>query len=223
MKLELKYKNWKDININVFQRLQNAINNAEFDEIESLNELNKGIAMLSVLCDVEEDTIALLTKSEYEKLIAQTSFLSEMPKVNVEDKYIINGKKYRLFLTLKDMTISQYIDFQTYYQDFNKNFAECLSCFLIPEGKKYGEGYDVAEVISDIGKYMSITDANSIMFFFALLFRSLTQVTLHYSVKDMKKIMKKMKDREEKNKLNIAIRQMEKAIVSLKNGDGFIW
>lgn len=221
--MELKYKNWKEISINTFKKLQANINNAEDDGIESINILNKEVAMLAVLCGVEEDDIANLTQNEYRKLIAQTDFLKEMPKVKVEDNYTINGNKYSLFLTMQNMTIAQYIDFQTYYKDVNKNFAECLSCFLIPKGKKYGEGYDIAEVINDIGEHMSIVDANSIMFFFALLFRSLTMVTLRSSVKDMKKIMKKTKNREEKNKLMIAIKQMEKTAASLRNGDGFIW
>lgn len=221
--MELKYKNWKEISINTFKKLQANINNAEDDGIESINILNKEVAMLAVLCDVEEDDIANLTQNEYRKLIAQTDFLKEMPKVKVEDNYTINGNKYSLFLTMQNMTIAQYIDFQTYYKDVNNNFAECLSCFLIPKGKKYGEGYDIAEVIKDIGEHMSIVDANSIMFFFALLFRSLTMVTLRSSVKDMKKIMKKTKNREEKNKLMIAIKQMEKTAASLRNGDGFIW
>lgn len=221
--MELKFKNWKEISINTFKKLQANINNAEDDGIESINILNKEVAMLAVLCGVEEDDIANLTQNEYRKLIAQTDFLKEMPKVKVEDNYTINGNKYSLFLTMQNMTIAQYIDFQTYYKDVNKNFAECLSCFLIPKGKKYGEGYDIAEVINDIGEHMSIVDANSIMFFFALLFRSLTMVTLRSSVKDMKKIMKKTKNREEKNKLMIAIKQMEKTAASLRNGDGFIW
>lgn len=217
--MELKYKNWNEISVNTFNELKNIDYNKE-DGV--LGELETNIELLSILCDVDENAISNLSTTEFQYLISQIEFLKTMPKVKVQDKYVINGKKYKVFLTLKDMTISQYIDFQTYYKDFNDKFAECLSCFLIPEGKKYGEGYDIVEVIDDIGNHLSIVDANSIMFFFVLLYRSLTKVTLCCSIKDLKKIMRKTKDREEKNKLKIAIREAEKAMTLLQNGDGFI-
>ena len=167
--MELKYKNWKEISVNTFKKLQANINNAEEDGDNMLNNLNKEIAMLAVLCDVDEDAIANLTQNEFGKLLTQTNFLADMPKVKVTDKYKINGADYQVFLSLKQMTVSQYIDFQTFYADTEKYFCELLACFLIPKGKKYGEGYDIDVVVKDIGNHLSIVDANSILFFFALL------------------------------------------------------
>lgn len=221
--MELKYKNWKEISVNTFKKLQANINNAEEDGDNMLNNLNKEIAMLAVLCDVDEDAIANLTQNEFSKLLTQTNFLADMPKVKVTDKYRINGADYQVFLSLKQMTVSQYIDFQTFYADTEKYFCELLACFLIPKGKKYGEGYDIDVVVRDIGEHLSIVDANSILFFFALLYRSLTKAMLSYSVRQMKKLMKKMKDKAEKTKLQTAIAEMEKAMSLLTNGDGSIW
>ena len=220
--MELKYKNWKEISVNTFKKLQANINNAEEDGDNMLNNLNKEIAMLAVLCDVDEDAIANLTQNEFSKLLTQTNFLVDMPKVKVTDKYRINGTDYQVFLSLKQMTVSQYIDFQTFYADTEKYFCELLACFLIPKGKKYGEGYDIDVVVRDIGEHLSIVDANSILFFFALLYRSLTKAMLSYSVRQMKKLMKKMKDKAEKTKLQTAIAEMEKAMSLLTNGDGSI-
>lgn len=221
--MELKYKNWKEISVNTFKKLQANINNAEEDGDNMLNNLNKEIAMLAVLCDVDEDAIANLTQNEFSKLLTQTNFLADMPKVKVTDKYRINGADYQVFLSLKQMTVSQYIDFQTFYADTEKYFCELLACFLIPKGKKYGEGYDIDVVVRDIGEHLSIVDANSILFFFALLYRSLTKAMLSYSVRQMKKLMKKTKDKAEKTKLQTAIAEMEKAMSLLTNGDGSIW
>lgn len=220
--MELKYKNWKEISVNTFKKLQANINNAEEDGDNMLNNLNKEIAMLAVLCDVDEDAIANLTQNEFSKLLTQTNFLADMPKVKVTDKYRINGADYQVFLSLKQMTVSQYIDFQTFYADTEKYFCELLACFLIPKGKKYGEGYDIDVVVKDIGEHLSIVDANSILFFFALLYRSLTKAMLSYSVRQMKKLMKKTKDKAEKTKLQTAIAEMEKAMSLLTNGDGSI-
>ena len=214
--IELKYKSWNDISINTFNKLREIKINSN----DSLELLDSNIALLSILCDVDEDTIASLTTSEFSTLLSQTTFLSTLPKVKIQDTYTINGNKYEVFLTLKDMSVAQYIDFQTFYKDQDKYFKELLACFLIPKGKKYGEDYDVQEVIDDIGNHLSIVDANSILFFFVLLYQSLTKATLTYSIRQMKKARKKM-NKEEQKKIDMAIAEMKRAMTLVGNGYGY--
>lgn len=219
--MELKYKSWKDINVNTFIRLKSEWQNFETTGDKVMDELNSSIILLSILCDATEDEITNLSKSEFITLLHQTGFINDMPKAKIQDKYVINGKKYKVFLTLQDMSISQYIDFQTFYKEQDKYFKELIACFLIPDGKKYGE-YNINEVIDDIGNHMTIVDAHSILFFFVLLYQSLTKVILNYSIKDMKKMMKKEKDKEQKMKMEKSIAEMKKAMDSLNDGVGFI-
>lgn len=219
--MELKYKNWKEITINVYQRLVDAVNSVEITDDETLNNINKEIAMLAVLCECDEDEIAGISKNEFIRLSNESNFLSEMPKVKITDKYVINGKKYEVFLSLRDMNMSQYIDFQTFYKDTNKYFKELLAIFLLPVGKKYGDGYNIEEVIDDIGNHLSIVDANSILFFFVIAYRSLTKVMLNYSIKQMKKAMKKEKNLEKKQMIQKAIEETKKAMNLAENGIGY--
>lgn len=214
--IELKYKSWKEISINTFNKLKEIRINSN----DSLELLDSNIALLSILCDVDEDTIASLTTSEFSTLLSQTTFLSTLPKVKIQDTYTINGNKYEVFLSLKDMSVAQYIDFQTFYKDQDKYYKELLACFLIPKGKKYGEDYDIQKVIDDIGNHLSIVDANSILFFFVLLFQSLTKATLTYSIRQMKKARKKM-NKEEQEKIDMAIAEMKRAMTLVENGYGY--
>lgn len=217
--MELKYKSWNDITINVFQKLKDIqIQNTD-DKL--IDNINNNISLLSVLCDVDEDEIADLTASEFNRLLEQTSFLNDMPKKNISNSYIINGKKYDVFVEMRDMTMAQYIDYQTLIKDKEKNFKQLLAIFLLPHGKKYCDGYNITEVIEDIGE-MNIVDANGLLFFFVLLFRSLTKSMLTYSIRQMKKMMRKEKDREMKMKIGRAIVEMQRAVNLVKNGDGFI-
>ena len=221
--MELKYKNWKEISINTFKKLQEAIKDAPVTDDETLNALNNNIAMLSVLCDVDEDAIVSLTTSEYVRLVNECNFLIDMPKVKITDNYTINGKEYEVFLSLRNMTVAQYVDFQTFYKEQEKYFSELLACFLIPKGMKYGEGYDIADVVKDVGEHFSIVDANSIMFFFVLLYQSLTKVTLNCSIRKIKKVMRKEKNKEQREKMEQAIMELKKARDLVINGNGFIW
>lgn len=220
--IELKYKNWEEISVNVFERLNNAINDAEVTGNEYVDLLNKQIAILTVLCDVDEDTIADLNTTEFNNLVNETNFLNETPKKNVIDKITLNGKKYEIFLSISDMTMSQYIDFQTLFPKRDKEFKRILSIFVIPKGCNYNEGYDIEQVIKDIGEYMPITDANNIMFFFALAYQSLTKVMLTSLVKEMKKMKKKEKDQTKVDQIQLAIDQVMTAKHLVENGDGFI-
>lgn len=215
--IELKYKNWKDITINVYQKLQNLNLNRSSDIID---EIDDNVKILSILCDVDEDTIADLEINDYKRLVSQCEFLNEMPKVKINDEYWINGKLYQVQYNVQDMTMAQYIDYQTYLKDSTKYTKEIVSCFVLPKGKKYGEDYDLNETIEDIGNYFSIVDALSVCFFFTMLFRSLTTATLGYLVKKMKREKKKM-NKEQQVQVQRAIDELNKAIHLVKNGDGF--
>ena len=220
--IKVKYDSWEKISVNVFEKLNNAINDAEVTGNNEVDLLNKQIAILSVLCDVDEDTIADLHTSEFSRLVNETNFLNETPKKNVIDKITLNGKKYDIFLSISDMTMSQYIDFQTLFPKRDKEFKRILSIFVIPKGCNYNEGYDIEQVIKDIGEYMPITDANNIMFFFALAYQSLTKVMLTSLVKEMKKLKKKEKDQAKVEQMQLAIDQVMTAKHLVENGDGFI-
>lgn len=216
--MKLKYKGWQDITVNVFKKLKSV----ELGNGDMIDNLNANIQLLSILCDCDEDEIASLSRNEFSKLLSQTEFLKSMPKSKIQDKYIVNGKRYDVFLSLKEMSVAQYIDFQSYSKDKETYFNELLTVFLIPHGKNYGEGYNVADVAEEVGNYLSIVDAYSILFFFILLYQTLTRVTLDCSLKDMRKMMKKAKTKEEKEKLEMAIAEMTKARDLARNGAGFI-
>lgn len=215
--MELKYKSWNDITVDVFDKIK-KINPNVYDDFDALNA---NVELISILCDVDEDVISNLTCNEFTKLLNETTWVNDVPKIDIKDKYIINGKKYRLFLELKQMSMSQYIDFQQLSKDSEKNFKQLLACFLIPEPfKKYGDGYDVVDVINDVGK-MSICDAKSIMVFFSLQFQSLTKAMLTYSMRQMKKTKKAMKTQEEREKIDMAMAELKRTMNLVESGDGF--
>lgn len=220
--MKLKYSDWKSITINVYDKLQKKIKEVELGDDKNINALNQNIAILSVLCDVDEDTIASLSLDEFTALATQTKFLKDIPKVKIENKYKINGNDYEVWLDIQNMNMAQYIDFQTFYKKPDENLKQIIACFLLPKGKKYGDGYDIVKVVNEIGEHLSIVDARSIMFFFALAFQSLTKVTLSCLEKQIKREMKREKDREKVNKMKMAITQIQRAASLVENGDGFL-
>jgi hypothetical protein len=183
--------------------------NAGMDEVDS-NSM-----VIAILSDMDVDDVLNLPLGAYNHLLQKTGFLMEQPKTRIiADRYRLGGMDLDVMLNLKNMTAGQYIDYQHFIKDPEKYMVELLSVFLIPRGKKYGDGYEIMDVHKVIREHLSIVDAVSMSAFFLTLSRTLIKVTLTSLTKDLKKMRKKTKNQEE-------IRKLEQAIANLENvGDG---
>lgn len=207
--LELKYKNWNEINLGLFSEIESITNS-------DMNDVDKTTYFLALLTETDVKTIEGLEITEYGKLVNEINFINSMPKVEIKSEYVINGKEYELCCNMQNLTVAQYIDFQNLYKDIDNNKSALMAVFLIPKGKKYGE-YDINEVKRDIENHMSICDVSACMLFFSLLYRGLTIATLQYSLRMMKKEMRREKNKEIKEKMKIAIAEVEMTIHLMKN------
>ena len=214
--IKLKYKNWSEISIKKFDEIKKELNK------NKNNELEANLALLSSLCDVPIDEIEDLPLNEFSRLLKQTDFMKKMPKVDIKEKYVINGKKYDVCLNVNKMTTSQYIDYQTFGKDIENNLKNIIAIFMIPEGKKYGD-YDLDEVIDELYDNMPIADAYSVCFFFTLQLQSLTKATLCYLERKIKKEMKKEKNKMRKEKITEGLEQIQQVKHLLNDGAGYIW
>ena len=156
------------------------------------DELDKQVATIAILADASVDDILALPLADYSELAARTAFLRSEDKGNhaVAKSYRLGGLDLIPVADAGKVTAGQFIDFQQLTKDggMERNLPAVLSCLLVPKGKTYGNGYDIADVQRAIRDYLSVTDALSLLaFFFAssevLLARSLT-----YSEKEAKKV-----------------------------------
>lgn len=207
--------NYKKLNVKKYLELQSI-------DIEGKEEIDVQVSILSILYDMTEDDVLNLPIPEYKKLVQSSSFLINppIPYNNIPDTISINNKKYKVIKDIKKMTAGQYIDYQNYITDKTpKILPYLLSCFLIPQNKKYGE--DLEEVINDIG-YLSILDAISLSAFFLKKWESSTRATLIYLIWKMKRMMKKEKNEIVKEQMKMAIQKMTMLKNTIKGGDGFL-
>lgn len=189
----------------------------EISETIGMSEEEKNIAVIAVLSDLTEDEVLNLPLSQFAELNKATVFLTQLPQKRLmADKYILGDTEFKVLINLTQMTAGQYIDYQTYVKDPDNNLVQIISIFLIPKGKKYNEDYDMAEVHKLIREHLSIVDAMSISAFFLLLSEISIKTTLTSSIKKMKKMMRKEKNKEQKNKLREAITHLESV------GDGLV-
>ena len=199
--------------------------------IESWKELPLGIyrQISEISPDDEEGNlklVALLDGKTYGDIlneplevvkakVRKLDFLAKKPKTGVvKIKYRLGGNTYRFDCSASKITTAQYIDFSA----MDKNdLTGMLSIFLIPEGKRYSEGYEMQDVRDDIDRYLSVTEALTICDFFTILL----QVFLRRTLRAAKKALRKARKDGVETKEAMEILERYKASIS---SDGFpLW
>lgn len=181
-------------------------------------DIDRQVEMVSILSDIPADDLYNMPVTEYTRLAAKTAFLgTEPPTPNPRA-----AKEYRLGDTIlvpsvdiRKMTTAQFIDFQTYVREPDKNEVEILSVFLIPKGKRYNDGYDIVEVRRLIAERLTLPIAQDLRAFFLSRCRSYARAILTYS-----EWMARKAPREERARLLTEIAEARKAMGSTGNGDG---
>ena len=208
MKLEHKYHNWNEVSISLWKKMDEVCNR----ELDS--DIEKNIALLALICDCNEDDLYNLSINDLNNEIGKLGWINrfEYNSDRFPHKLKINGQTYRINPNLQDFTISQYVDFQTFWPKVQKKqyqyMGNLLAVFLVPEGKKYNEGYDAVELAKQLEDNVSIATYNSVLAFFLTLSAASIEVSALYLDWTTRKMEKKAKDPETKELLEVARRKL---------------
>lgn len=162
---------------------------------ESLEDLDKQVRILALLYGQTVDEILDLPLADYKVRAAASAFLEgpceKVPRV--ASKYTLGDLVLVPSADPSKLTAGQYIDFQTFAQKGEETLVEQLSCFLIPEGKTYGNGYDVREVQSAIRDYLPVADVLALAAFFLTSWSRLIEDTRIFSERERRRLERRMK------------------------------
>jgi hypothetical protein len=192
------------------------------------DDVSYGIKILSALSDYSEDELMDMPMDEFQSLMAKTSFLNT-PMQKLDWKHLgktitINGKKYNIIKDARKMTAGQYIDYKSYMKDADK-FIEMLpyilTVFIIPEGCKYNDGYDIEDLAKELNDNLDLKTALSITDFFQHQSKLSMLTSLRYLKWMMKRMMKTEKNLEVRAEMENAMNQMALLENLIKNGDGY--
>ena len=166
---------------------------------------------------------------DFTKLMQKTHFLyqtiDKLDWNHLGKTLTINGKKYEIIKDARKMSAGQYIDYKTYIKEpekFMDMLPYILTCFIIPKGCKYGDGYDTAELAQELNDYLDIRTAVCISDFFHHQSKVSIKISLRSLRWMMKRMSKKEKNQEMKDKILEAVAQMESLESLLNNSDGYI-
>ena len=163
---------WYDVTLGKFQDLKGL----------DLTDLDGQIEAARILLGVEVDD---MTWTEFCKELNRLKFLdSQIPEVIIRSTYDLNGRKYVTKANLKDFTVARYMDFVN--QSKTGKWERILSVVLVPEGKEYGDDYDMGDVYQDILS-MSIVDAYAVFNFFRVQFIVCIKTMKDFSVRALRR------------------------------------
>ena len=162
-----KEMSWSDITLEKFHQIQDIL--ACVDEYTEAN-------LVEAIYGVDTSNMSITELKQYGLSFMQSPIKNE--NIKLEEKYILNGRRYNSNINLTVIRTSQFNDFTNYAKEDSNNYEKLLSVFIIPEGHNYNDGYNMREVQDDIRK-LPITVVMSMAFFmtkqlqmFAIIFQS---------------------------------------------------
>ena len=138
-------------------------------EDKNLTGLEESVELVSVITGIPTDDIYNMTLDESGKLFYQLKFLNSFDLIpNYNPKYIkLPSFKIKIMKDVTNMTVSQYIDYQQFVLlPLREGYDKLLSIFLIPEGCKYNDGYDIVELQKEIREGLSWREVQTLLNFF---------------------------------------------------------
>lgn len=125
------------------------------------------VGMLSVLTGMAEDDILDLPIGEFAELAARARFLEDKPgEAKVRGVYTLGEFTLVPVRDVRKVTAAQYIDFQTFSRRGISAAPGVLSCMLVPEGRRYADGYDPVDVQKAVAENLPVADAFALYAFF---------------------------------------------------------
>lgn len=191
----------------------------------SRDMIDKEVEMISILAGKTTEEVENMPLIELRGLTAQLGFLTEKAEaVDVLKEYKVGDYTLVPEKKISKITAGQFISFQEFAKVYRDNNADVkyipylLSCFMIPKGKKFAEGYDVEDVQEAIAEHLSVVDALSLTAFFLAKIKQSQASILHYLEVRLKLTRAKTEEQKIAKKMRIA--QLQALRRSVLNGVG---
>ena len=133
-------KHWDELNLGRYMRIMKVL------KVEEENEIDKIVKILNCITDIPKKDIYSLDMSSINSLgLHLSSFLTSKPNEELKHFIEIEGKEYGFHPCLKEMTLGEFVDLETYMKDINENLHKILSILYRPVIAKDGDKYRIED------------------------------------------------------------------------------
>lgn len=177
-----------------------------------MNELDRKVKIVGILTGLTDDEVLALPLTDFTECCAKAKFIDlpcpETLIPSVSKSYPVGGFNLVPVTDMRKVTTAQYIDFLSFSKDKEHNIVEMLSCFLVPKGMDYNEGYDILDVHNAIKEEMSVAEVLALLAFF---FGSWTR-SIHSTLSSSERMARRVKDKEKRQMIMERIAELRSTI-----------
>lgn len=198
---------WENISIDKYYDIKDILDDETDDDI------TKNVKLVAVMMDKDEQEVWDMDMAQAGDYISRLQFLNkfELPKhPNMNIK--LPGYDLKVIKDLTKITVAQYVDFQNFIKlPMREGMEKILSIFLIPDGYKYNDGYDIVDLQKVIRENLSFRVAEGLLSFFMEKYGK----SLIHSLVYCRRQIKKTKDKEMMESLEKKEKEIQKKLDSL--------
>ena len=168
------------------------------------DDITKQAELVATIEGISVDEVLNMPIQESAQKVKSLAFLNEFPMKEYHSlkTQVMGGKTYDVITDMSKLTTAAFIDYQTYTKlSFRDAYDKILSCFIIPAGFTYNDGYDVAEVQKVIRKNLSWPEVQSMLHFFLKRYAKSFMRSRQFLIKEIKKEKDQMKREELQSKV----------------------
>ena len=177
-----------------------------------MDEVDRKVKIVGILTGLTEDEVLALPITDFTECCAKAKFIDlpcpETLIPSVSKSYPVGGFNLVPVTDMRKVTTAQYIDFITFSKDKEHNIVEMLSCFLVPKGMDYNEGYDILDVHNAIKEEMSVAEVLALLAFF---FGSWTR-SINSTLSSSERMARRVKDRGKRQMMMERIAELRSTI-----------
>lgn len=197
-KREIDPFDWENISIDKYYCIKDILDDEEDDDI------TKNVKLVAVMLDKDDQEVWDMDMGQVGDYISRLQFLGkfDMPK-HPNMKIKLPGYDLTVIRDLTKINVAQYVDFQNFVKlPLRESMEKILSIFLIPDGCKYNDGYDIIDLQKVIRENLSFRVAEGLLGFFMEKYGRLLIHSLVYCRKQVRKtkdpeMMERLKKTEE--------------------------
>lgn len=177
-----------------------------------MDEVDRKVKIVGILTGLTDDEVLALPLTDFTECCAKAKFIDlpcpETLIPSVSKSYPVGGFNLVPVTDMRKVTTAQYIDFLAFSKDKEHNIVEMLSCFLVPKGMDYNEGYDILDVHNAIKEEMSVAEVLALLAFF---FGSWTR-SIHSTLSYSERMARRVKDKEKRQMMMERIAELRSTI-----------
>ena len=177
-----------------------------------MDEVDRKVKIVGILTGLTDDEVLALPITDFTECCAKAKFIDlpcpETLIPSVSKSYPVGEFNLVPVTDMRKVTTAQYIDFLSFSKDKEHNIVEMLSCFLVPKGMDYNEGYDILDVHNAIKEEMSVAEVLALLAFF---FGSWTR-SINSTLSSSERMARRVKDKGKRQMMMERIAELRSTI-----------